>query len=62
MVASKLKIATKTIQEKEEAFTSLKEDLQDVTQSHNKKMVEMREAFDKEKEEATTSIIAKYEA
>ena len=41
---------------------SLREDMKDVTDQHNKKMMEMREEFDKEKKDETEAIIASHEA
>ena len=62
MVSAKLEQTVQSLNQKEIALNSLKEDLQDVTESHNKKVVEMQGAFDREKDEATAAVIAKYEA
>lgn len=38
-----------TIKSKETLYDSLKEDLQDVTDTHNMKIISLREDFEKEK-------------
>lgn len=41
---------------------SLKEDLQDVTESHNLKVIQLKETFEQMKQDETREIVAKYEA
>ena len=62
MVAAKLDAAVKKLQERENAFSSLKEDLADVTESHNLKVIQLKEAFEKAKQDETSHLIQKHEA
>ena len=62
MVDAKLTAALDSLQEKDSASASLREDMQDVTEQHSKRVTEMRAAFEKEKQDETAAIIAKHEA
>ena len=57
MINAKLDQAMVTIQQKETDYSSLKEDLQDVTESHNLKVIALRESFEQEKKDETSQII-----
>ena len=54
MVAAKLRVAT-------EETASLKEDIRDVTESHNAKLAQLHEAFAQEKKDETAKLIQQYE-
>jgi len=62
MVAAKLDLAVSDLGKKDNECQSLKEDLNDVTQAHNAKLITMRESFDQEKQSETAKIIQDYEA
>ena len=62
MVYQKLEQANIQLKQKDNEFTSLKEDLQDVTESHNLKVIQLRETFEYQKQEETAALIAKYDA
>lgn len=62
MVYQKLEQANIQLKQKDNEFMSLKEDLQDVTESHNLKVIQLRETFEHQKQEETAALIAKYDA
>lgn len=45
MVAAKLQEAVSKVDEREKEVDSLREDLSDVTESHNNKVIQLKEAF-----------------
>ena len=59
MIAAKLEQAMKKVDAKRAKHASLKEDLKDVTQHHNERLVKLRETFEKEKIDETAAILAR---